>query len=85
MNTKDTIIIKDYPLATIEFITPKAVCVSYEGLNSKCNTWLPKKLITIDSSKDIIRNYRNIKEYNISLPAWFLNTNKMRLILIPIN
>ena len=85
MNNKDTILIKDYPLATIEFVTPKAVCVSYEGLNPKCNTWLPKKLITIVDSKDTIRNYRNIKEYNISLPEWFLQTDKMRLILIPTN
>jgi len=85
MKSKDTIVIKGYPLATIEFITPKAVCVSYEGLNPKCNTWLPKKLITIDSLENIERHYRNITQYNISLPEWFLKTDKMRLILIPVN
>ncbi len=69
----------------MELKKTKVVCVSYEGRNPKCNTWLPKKLITIDNSKNIERHYRNITQYNISLPGWFLETDKMRLILIPTN
>jgi hypothetical protein len=85
MKSKDIIVIKNYPEGTIQHETPKAICVSFEGKHSNSNTWLPKKLITIDSSQNIERHYRNITQYNISLPEWFLETDKMRLILIPVN
>ena len=53
--------------------------------NKKWNTWIPKKIITINSSKDINVYSEDVKEINISLPEWFLQTENMRLILIPRN
>ena len=85
MEFKDRIIIEGYPLAKISTTTPKAICIEFIDRNKKWNTWIPKKIITINSSKDINVYSEDVKEINISLPEWFLQTENMRLILIPRN
>ena len=85
MEFKDRIIIDGYPLAKIVHTTPDAICIHFLGYNKKSNRWIPKKIITIDHSKDVNVNYEDVKEINISLPEWFLKTDKMRLILMPRN
>jgi len=82
---KNRIIIEGYPLAKIVHTTPDAICIHFIGYNQKRNRWIPKKIITIDHSKDVNVNYEDVKEINISLPEWFLNTDKMRRILMPTN
>tara|TARA_R100000479_G_scaffold133120_1_gene70645 strand:- start:1240 stop:1506 length:267 start_codon:yes stop_codon:yes gene_type:complete len=82
---KNRIIIKGYPLAKIVHTTAEAICIHFIGYNKRRNRWIPKKIITIDHSKDVNVNYEDVKEINISLPEWFLNTDKMRLILMPTN
>ena len=85
LKSKNRIIIEGYPLAKIVHTTPDAICIHFIGYNKRRNRWIPKKIITIDYSKDVNVNYENVKEINISLPEWFLNTDKMRLILMPTN
>ncbi len=84
MEFKDRILIDGCIPSTITHSTPKAICLEYDGKNNKCNTWIPRKLITINHSKDIIRHYRSVKEINISLPKWFIE-KELRLVLIPLN
>lgn len=85
MEFKDRIVIEGYPLAKIVHTTPNAICIKYLDRGEKWNTWIPKKIITIDHSKDVNVNHQDVKEINISLPEWFLKTDKMRLILMPRN
>ena len=85
LKSKNRIIIEGYPLAKIVHTTPDAICIHFIGYNKRRNRWIPKKIITIDYSKDVNINYEDVKEINISLPEWFLNTDKMRLILMPTN
>ena len=85
MEFKDRIIIEGYPMSKIAATTPKAICIEFIDRNKKWNTWIPKKIITINSSKDINVYSEDVKEINISLPEWFLQTENMRLILIPRN
>jgi hypothetical protein len=85
MEFKDRIVIEGYPMSKISATTPKAICIEFINRNKKWSTWIPKKIITINSSKDINIHSEDVKEINISLPEWFLQTENMRLILIPIN
>ena len=77
---KDRIIIKGFLNGTIDHTTPKAICVHFDGKNPKTNVWIPKKIIEIVESKNITLHYRDITEFNISLPQWFLDTFEMRLV-----
>ena len=77
---KDRIIIKGFIDGTIDHTSPKAICVHFDGQNPKTNVWIPKKIIEIVESKSITLNYRNVTQFNISLPQWFLDTFEMRLV-----
>ena len=77
---KDRIIIKGFIDGTIDHTSPKAICVHFDKQNPKTNVWIPKKIIEILESKSITLNYRNVTQFNISLPQWFLDTFEMRLV-----
>tara|TARA_R100000655_G_scaffold30255_1_gene61000 strand:+ start:343 stop:600 length:258 start_codon:yes stop_codon:yes gene_type:complete len=85
MRHKDRVIIENYPEATIDYETPKAICLHFDGRNPKTNVWIPKKIINIKQFKPINLNYRDVTQFKIDLPEWFLNTTDMRLLLIPTN
>ena len=77
MKVHDMLIIKDYPEATIEARTDKAICISFEGKGRKWNLWLPKKIIKVTEVRDTIKAYREVGVFCVDLPEWFKEENKI--------
>ena len=71
----DIFVITKLPLGIVRANTDLAICLGFEGKNQKWNTWIPKSIITVENQQDTVRHHRNIKEFSVSLPTWFIEKN----------